>query len=68
MCIEFRQLEHKWILLGCYKPPNKSDLEFNTSITKIVDCYLQKLENLLNTHLNDLLQTYDLTALIKEPT
>ena len=48
------------------------------SITKIVDFYLQKFENLFiigdlnmkteNTHLNDLLQIHDLPALIKEPT
>ena len=53
-------------------------MEFTASITKIVDFYLQKFENLFiigdlnmtteNTHLNDLLQIYDLTALIKEPT
>ena len=56
----------------------KCDLEFIASITKIVDFYLQKFENLFiiddlnmateNTHLNDLLQIYDLTGLIKEPT
>ena len=53
-------------------------MEFIASITKIVDFYLQKFENLFiigdlnmateNTHLNDLLQIYDLTALIKVPT
>ena len=78
ICIEFHQLKRKWLLLGCYKPPTQNDLEFIASITKIVDFYLQKFENLFiigdlnmtteNTHLNELLQIYDLTALIKEPT
>ena len=78
ICNEFHQLNHKWILLECYKPPTQNDLEFIESITKIVDFYLQKFENLFiiddlnmtteNTHLNDLLQMYDLTALIKELT
>ena len=78
ICIEFHLLKHKWLLLGCYKPPAQNDLEFIASITKIVDFYLQKFENLFiigdlnmtteNTHLNELLQIYDLTALIKEPT
>ena len=78
ICIEFHQLKRKWLLLGCYKPPTQNDLEFIASITKIVDFYLQKFENLFiigdlnmkteNTHLNDLLQMYDLPALIKEPT
>ena len=75
ICIEFHQLKRKWLLLGCYKPPTQNDLEFIASITKIVDFYLQKFENLFiigdlnmtteNTSLNDLLEMYDLTALIK---
>ena len=53
-------------------------MEFIASITRIADFYLHKFENLFimgdlnmtteNTHLNDLLQFCDLTALIKEPT
>ena len=53
-------------------------MEFVASITKIVDFYLQKFENVFiigdlnmtteNTHLNDLSQIYDLTAFMKEPT
>ena len=64
--------------MGRYKPPTQNDLEFIAPITKIVYFYLQKFENLFiigqlnmtteNTHLNDLLQIYDLTGLIKEPT
>ena len=38
-CIEFHQLKRKWLLLGCLKPPMQSDMEFITSITKIVDFY-----------------------------
>ena len=58
--------------------PTQSDLEFIASITKIVDFYLQKFGKFFiigdlnmkteNTHLNDLMQIYELTALIKEPT
>ena len=78
ICTEFHQLKPIWLLLGCYKPLSQSDLEFIVPTKKIVDFYLQKFENLFiigdltktteNTHLNDLLQIYDLTALIKEPT
>ena len=78
ICIEFHQLKHKWLFLECYKPPTQSDLEFIASITKIVGFYIQKFENLFiiddlnitteNTYLNDLLQIYDLSALIQEPT
>ena len=76
ICIEFHQLKRKWLLLGCYKPPTQDESEFIASITKIADFYSQKFENLFiiddlnmmteNTHLNDLLQMYDWTALIKE--
>ena len=31
ICIEFHQLKRKWLLLGCYKPPTQSDLEFIAS-------------------------------------
>ena len=68
--IEFHQLKRKWLLLGCYKRPTQSDLEFIVSITKIVGFYLQKFENLFitgdlnmmteNTLLNDPLQIYPL--------
>ena len=64
--------------MGRYKKPTQNDLEFIVPITKIVYFCLQKFENLFiighlnmttqNTHLSDLLQMYDLTALIKEPT
>ena len=76
--IEFQQLKRKWLILGCYNPPTQNDLEFIASIKKIIDFYLQQFKNLFiigdlimkteNTHLNDLLQIYDLTTLIKEPT
>ena len=78
ICIKFHQLKRKWLLLGCYTPPTQNDLEFIASITKIADFYLQKIEKFFiigdlnmtteNTHLNELLQIYELTALIKEPT
>ena len=74
ICIEFHQLKCKCLLRVCYERPTQNDLEFIASTTEIVDFYLQKFENLFiigdlnmttkNTHLNDLLQIFDLTALI----
>ena len=73
-------VKSKWLLLGCYKPPRPKVAWYilQKFITKIVDFYLQKFNNLFiigdlnmmteNIHFNDLLQIYDLTALIKEPT
>ena len=78
ICIEFHQLKRKWLLLGCYKLPTQSELKFLATITKTDYFYLQKNENLFiidnlnmtteNTNLNDILQIYDLIALIQEPT
>ena len=78
ICIEFHQLKLKWLLLWCYKLSIHSDLEFIAPITKTVDFYLQKFENFFviddltmkneNTHLNDLLHIYNVTALIKHST
>ena len=39
ICIEFHQLKHKWLPLGCYKPPIQNDSKFISSITKIVEFY-----------------------------
>ena len=66
ICTEFHQLKHKWLLLGCYKPPQKL-LIFMYKNLKIVYCRRLNMTT-ENTHLNDLLQMYDLITLIKEPT
>ena len=78
IALEFHQLKRKWLFLGCYKPPNFKDLEFTDIVAKLIDSYSQNYENVLiigdlnmvteNTHLNNLLQLYNLTPLIKEPT
>ena len=39
ICIEFHQLKHKWLPLGCYKLPIQNDSKFISSITKIVEFY-----------------------------
>ena len=78
IALEFHQLKRKWLFLGCYKPPNFKDLEFTDIVAKIIDSYSQNYENVLivgdlnmvteNIHLKNLLQFYNFTPLIKQPT
>ena len=76
--LEFHQTERKWLFVGTYKPPVVNDLEFTNELTKILNHFSNKYENLLligdlnmsieNVHLNTLLQLFNLNALINSPT
>ena len=78
MTIEFHQMKCKWLLLGAYKPPIQSDLEFAEEIIRTLNHYVPSYENIIllsdlnmtteNLHLNNLIQIFNLNALIKTPT
>ena len=78
MAIEFHEMKRKWLLLGVYKPPIQSDLEFTEEIIRTLNHYIPSYENILllgdlnmtteNLHLNNLVQIFNLNALIKTPT
>ena len=78
MTIEFHQMKRKWLLMGVYKPPNQSDSEFAEEIITTFDHYVPSYENIIllgdlnitteNLHLNNLIQIFNLNALIKAPT
>ena len=78
MTIEFHQMKRKWLLLGVYKPPNQSNSEFAEEIIRTLNHYVPSYENILllgdlnmtreNLHLNNLIQIFNLNALIKTPT
>ena len=56
----------KWLLLGVYKPPIQSDLEFTEEITRTLNHFIPPYENILllsdldmtteNLHLNNLIK------------
>ena len=78
MTIEFYQMKRRWLLLGVYKPPIQNDSEFTEEIIKIPNHYIPSYENILllgdlnmtteNLCLNNLMQIFNLNALIKTPT
>ena len=78
MTIEFHQMKSKWLLLGVYKPPIQSDSEFAEEIIRTLNHYVSSFENILllgdlnmtteNLHLHNLIQIFNLNALIKTPT
>ena len=77
VAIEFHQMKCKWLLLGVYKPPVQSDSEFTEKIIRILNHYIPSYDNILllddlnmttaNLHLNNLMQIFNLNALIKTP-
>ena len=64
--------------MGVYKPPIQSDSEFAEEIVRILNYYVPSYENIFllgdlnmtteNLHLNNLIQIFNLNALIKTPT
>ena len=77
MAFELHQSKWKWLFLGIYKPLSQNDIEFLRRISLILDYYLPMYENFVviggfkvaveDSHLEAILQTYDLNSLIKKP-
>ena len=78
MAFELHQSKRKWLFLGIYKSPSQNDIEFLRRISLILDYYLPTYENFVvigdfnlpveNSHLEAIIQAYDLSSLIKKPT
>ena len=78
LVLEIYQNNRKWLFLGVYKPSNQNDIDFLNRIGAILDYYSQKYNNVTiigdfnitteNTHLQSMMQAYNLNNLIKEPT
>ena len=78
MAFELHQSKRKWLFLGIYKPPSQNDIEFLRRISLILDYYLPTCVNFVvigdfnlpveNSHLEAIIQAYDLSSLIKKPT
>ena len=78
LVLEIYQNNRKWLLLGVHKPPNQNDIEFLNRIAAILDYYSQKHDNVTivgdfnitteNTHLQSMMEAYNLNNLVKETT
>ena len=68
----------KWLLAGCYKPPNMSDLYFIEKISNYINRFSKLYENFIligdlnlttkNKNFKEFLNAFDLKCLIKSPT
>ena len=78
IAVEFHQSKRKWLSLCLYKPPNQNDAVFVEAIIAIINEYSAQYEYIVifddfnmsieNSHFQNLMQIYDLSLLIKEPT
>ena len=78
LVLEDYQSNRKWLFLGVYKSPSQNNIEFLNRTWAILDYYFQKYYNVTmagnfnitveNTHLQGMMQAYNLNNMIKEPT
>ena len=78
IAVEFHQNKRQWLSLCVYKPPNQNDSVFMEAISAITNEYSAQYEHIVifgdfnmsveNSHFQNLMQIYDLSPLIKEPT
>ena len=79
LVLEIYQNNRNWLLLGLYKSSNQNDIKFlNRIAAAILDYYSQKYDNNTvigdfniateNTHLQSMMQAYNLNNLINKPT
>ena len=77
IAIEFYQ-NQKWLLLGPYKPPNQKTRDFTQNLSLILDLFSKNYVNVTlirnfnlssdDVPLENVLEAYNLTSLIREPT
>ena len=77
MAFQLHQSKWKRLFLGIYKPLSQNDIEFPRRTSLILDYYLPMYENFVviggfkvaveGSHLEAILQAYDLSSLIKKP-
>ena len=77
LAFKIYQNHRTWFFRGVYKPPNQNDTEFLNKCGAILDYHSQKYDNVTiiedfdittkNTHLQSMMQAYNLNNLIKEP-
>ena len=78
IAVEFHQNKRKWLSLCVYKPPNQNDSVFVEAISATANEYSVQYEHIVifgdfnmsvkNSHFQNLMQIYDFSPLVKEPT
>ena len=78
LCIEINLRKQKWVVLGIYRPPNLNDNYFINHLSRVIDLYSKKYDNLIimgdinlqesDEHMKNMLISFSLVNLVKENT
>ena len=76
--LEVNVQSSKWPFVGCYKPPSQNEEFFISNLSKTINAFSTKYDNILlmgdfnltieNEHLKELLNLFNLRSLISSPT
>ena len=76
--LEITLCNHKWLLIGLYKPPGQKEKGFLENLSSILNKYISKYQNFIligdfnssfeNKNLADFTTLFNLESLIKSPT
>ena len=76
--LEVNVQSSKWLFVGCYKPPSQNEEFFISNLSKTINAFSTKYDNILsmvdfnltieNKHLEKLLNLLNLISLISSPT
>ena len=75
--LEVNVQSSKWLFVGCYKPPSQNEEFFISNLSKTINAFSTKYDNILsmadfnltieNKHLEELLNLFNLKSLISSP-
>ena len=78
LALELKLSKTNWLIIGVYKPPSLIDITFASEIKNILTFFRSAHDNILllgdfnmtldNPNFNELIEDYELSALISEPT
>ena len=78
LALELKLSKTNWLIIGFYKPPSLIDITFTSEIKNILTFFRSAHDNILllgdfnmtldNPNFNELIEDYELSALISEPT
>ena len=76
--LEVNVQSSKWLFMGCYKPPSQNEEFFISNLSKTINAFSTKYDNILlmgdfnltieNKHLEELLSLFNIKSLISSPT
>ena len=76
--LEINIQSSKWLFVGCYKPPSQNEEFFISNLSKTINAFSTKYDNILlmddfnltieNKYLEELLSLFNIKSLISSPT